>query len=235
MAGQQIDCLITDPPYGVAFTGRGERSKRFGPLRNDDLAPEALERFLSRVFRNTADVCRSGATAYIFHALGIAGVRIAFERAFLQAGFHLSATLFWLKQSATMGWGDYRHRSEPILYGWLGNGHRKIKDRTQTTVWQIDREGSYRHPTQKPVALISRALRNSTIRGEMILDPFVGSGTTMIACEQLGRLCFAMEIEPKYCDVVVERWETYTGMKAELVREQTEPAEVMRSSDAALA
>ena len=100
-------------------------------------------------------------------------------------------------------------------------------------VWQIDREGNYRHPTQKPVALISRALRNSTIRGESVLDPFVGSGTTMIACEQLGRLCFAMEIEPKYCDVVVERWETYTGKKAELVREQTEPAEVMRSSDAA--
>src|SRR3972149_676271 len=92
------------------------------------------------------------ATAYICQALGLAGVRIAFERAFLASGFSLSATLTWVKQSASMGWGDYRHASEPLLYGWIGEGHRKIKDRPQTTVWQIDRESSLRHPTQKPVA-----------------------------------------------------------------------------------
>jgi len=118
-----------------------------------------------------------------------------------------------------------------MLYGWMGDGHRRIKDRTQTTVWQIDREGNYQHPTQKPVALISRALRNSTVRGDCVLDPFVGSGTTVIACEQLGRRCFAMEIEPRYCDVVVERWETYTGKKAELVRERSRAAEEVTRSD----
>ena len=129
-----------------------------------------------------------------------------------------------------MGWGDYRHASEPLLYGWFGEGHRKIKDRTQTTVWQIDRESSLRHPTQKPVALFSRGLRNSTIRGELVLDAFVGSGTTLIACEQLGRICYAMEIEPKYCDVVVQRWQTYTGKSAQRIAVVSEkipgPAEV---------
>ncbi|HUU44366.1 MAG TPA: DNA modification methylase [Acidobacteriota bacterium] len=218
MDGHKVHSLLTDPPYGVQYHSRGKQRETWGAIANDDLAPDALEVFLRKAFTNAAAVCRPGATAYVFHALGLAGVRIAFERAFLAAGFQLSATITWVKQSASMGWGDYRHASEPMLYGWVGQGHRKITDRTQTTVWQIDRESSLKHPTQKPVALISRALRNSTIRGESVLDPFVGSGTTIIACEQLGRRCFAMEIEPKYCDVVVERWETYTGKKAELVR-----------------
>jgi len=219
----RIDCFLSDPPFGVAFQGRGERSREFGPILNDDLAPEALEVLLTKAFANAAGVCRSGATAYVFHALGVAGVRIAFERAFLNAGFHLSATLFWLKQAATLGFGDYRHRGEPILYGYLGDGHRRVKDRTQTTVLEIDREANLLHLTQKPVALLSRILRNSTIRGEIVLDLFAGSGSTLIACEQLGRRCFAMELELKYCDVVVQRWEAYTGKKARRVREQASP------------
>ena len=230
---QKIDCIIADPPYGVHYHSRGKQKEHWGDIKNDDLDPGALEVFLRQSFTNMASVCRPGATAYVCHALGLAGVRIAFERAFLDAGFQLSATLTWVKQSASMGWGDYRHASEPLLYGWIGDGHRKITDRTQTTVWQIDREASLRHPTQKPVALFSRALRNSTIRGERVLDPFVGSGTTLIACEQLGRRCFAMEIEPKYCDVAVKRWETYTGKKAELIGQipterpaMTQPEEV---------
>ena len=220
LAGQRIDCLITDPPYGVSYKSRGQKREQWGSIQNDDLDAAGLETFLSKVFQNIAGVCRDGATAYVCHGISMAGIRIAFERAFLSAGYHLSSTIVWVKQSASMGWQDYREQHECLLYGWLGNGHRKIKDRTQTTVWQIDREGNYRYPTQKPVALISRALRNSTVRGEHVLDPFVGSGTTMIACEQLGRRCYAMEIEPKYCDVVVERWETYTRKKAELVRDK---------------
>jgi DNA modification methylase len=161
----------------------------------------------------------------------MAGIRIAFERSFLSAGFHLSSTLVWCKQAASMGWQDYREQHECLLYGWIGDGHRNLTNRRETTVWQIDREGNYRHPTQKPVALISRALRNSTIRSERVLDPFVGSGTTIIACEQLGRQCYAMELEPKYVDVSVQRWEQYTGRKAKLIR--TEPATVLEvtSSD----
>ena len=216
---QQVDCLITDPPYGVDYHSRGRKKGDWGDIRNDDLNSSDMEAFLMKVFANTAEVCRAGATAYVCHGISAAGVRVAFERAFLSAGFHLAATIIWVKQAASMGWGDYREQHEPILYGWIGKGHRKIRDRTQTTIWHIDREGDYRHPTQKPVALISRALRNSTIRGERVLDPFVGSGSTLIACEQLGRCCMAIEIEPKYCDVTVQRWEEYTGQQAILLQD----------------
>jgi len=216
MAGEQIHCTLTDPPWGVSYMSRGEKREEWGAIQNDDLDAEGLERFLRIVFGNIVSVCRPGATAYICHGISMAGIRIAFERAFLSAGFHLSSTIVWIKQAASMGWQDYRERHECLLYGWIGEGHRKIKDRTQTTVWEIDREGNYRHPTQKPAALMSRALRNSTVRGENVLDCFAGSGTTMIACEQLGRRCFAMELEPKYCDVVVGRWEKYTGQQAQL-------------------
>ena len=214
---QQVDCLITDPPYGVDYHSRGRKKNQWGDIRNDDMNSHDMEAFLMKAFGNAAGVCRPGATAYVCHGIGAAGVRVAFERAFLLAGFHLSSTIIWVKQSASMGWGDYREQHEAILYGWIGDGHRRITDRTQTTVWHIDRDGDYQHPTQKPVALMSRALRNSTIRGENVLDSFVGSGSTLITCEQLGRRCFAMEIDPKYCDVVVQRWETYTGNKAQLV------------------
>lgn len=229
MDGHKIDCLVTDPPYGVAYHSRGQNKEKWGTIKNDDLDSASLETFLRAVFQNVAQVCRDGATAYVFHGISMAGIRIAFERAFLSAKFRLSSTIVWVKQSASMGWSDYREQHECLLYGWIGDGHRRIGDRTQTTVWQIDREGDYQHPTQKPVALISRALRNSTIRGERVLDPFVGSGTTLIACEQLGRRCFAMETEPKYCDVVVQRWETYTGKKAERVRDRVPTTEEVTS------
>ncbi len=218
--GRTVDCLVTDPPYGVQYHSRGSKSEDWGDIKNDDLDSESLEKFLCTALRNAAQVCRDGATAYVFHGISTAGVRVAFEKAFLAAGFKLSSTIVWVKQVASMGWGDYREQHEPILYGWLGDGHRKITDRTQTTVWEILREAEYQHPTQKPVALLARALRNSTIRGERVLDPFVGSGSTLIACEQLGRRCLALEIEPKYCDVVVMRWEKYTGEKAQLQRDK---------------
>jgi DNA modification methylase len=228
VTGHPIDCLVTDAPYGVDYRSRGQNREKWGTIKNDDLDLATLETFLRGAFQNVAEVCREGATAYVFHGISMAGIRIAFERAFLSAGFRLSSTIVWAKQSASMGWSDYREQHEAILYGWIGDGHRRIRDRTQTTVWQIDREGNYQHPTQKPVALISRALRNSTLRSECVLDPFVGSGTTLIASEQLGRRCFAMEIDPKYCDVVVHRWEAYTGKKAELVREGSRSSEEVK-------
>jgi DNA modification methylase len=230
LTGEKIDCIVTDPPYGVSYQSRGQKREQWGTIKNDDLSADALETFLHRVFANIAAVCRPGATAYVCHGISMAGIRIAFERAFLAAGFHLSSTIVWAKASASMGWSDYREQHECLLYGWIGDGHRRIKDRTQTTLWQIDREGDYRHPTQKPVALFSRALRNSTIRGERVWDGFVGSGTTIIACEQLGRRCFAMEIDPKYCDVAVTRWEQYTGKKA--VRQAHHEAERIHTETA---
>ncbi len=212
--GEKLDAIITDPPYGVSYLSRGQRREEWGGIQNDDLDAEGLERFLSASFENLASVCRPGAVAYICHGISMAGIRIAFERAFIRAGFHLSSTIVWAKMSGSMGWSDYREQHECLLYGWIGEGHRRIKDRTQTTLWHEERDGNYRHPCQKPVALLSRALRNSTIRGERVCDAFAGSGSTLIACEQLGRVCYCLELEPKYCDVIVERWETYTGKKA---------------------
>ena len=219
-AGEKIDCLLTDPPYGVDYSSRGRQKEVWGKIQNDNLDTNQLEHFLTTAFKNAVEVSRPGATAYIFHGMSNAGIRIAFERAFLEAGYQLGSTIIWVKPSASMGWGDYRQQHEPILYGWFGKSHRQIKDRTQTTVWQINRDGDYRHPTQKPVALMSRILRNSTVRGETVFDPFVGSGSTIIACEQLGRRCLAMEVDPKYCDVVSQRWETYTGKKGQLLRDK---------------
>jgi len=232
--GSQIDSLVTDPPWGVSYQSRGQKRELWGTIKNDDLSADGLERFLSRVFNNVAGVCRSGATAYVCHGISMAGIRIAFERAFIGAGFHLSSTIVWVKQVASMGHQDFREKHECLLYGWIGDGHRRVRDRRETTVWEIDREGNYRHPTQKPVALFSRALRNSTVRGENVLDCFAGSGTTMIACEQLGRRCFAMELEPKYCDVVVSRWEKYTGKRAQRVIAAAEsaPAPIGVATDA---
>lgn len=218
MEGEQIDCIVCDPPYNVQYRSRGAHREAWGGIKNDDMSMNAFEQFLGAVFKNVAGHCRSGACAYICHGISMAGIRIAFERAFIAAGFHLSSTIVWVKQVASMGHQDFRERHECLLYGWVGEGHRRVKDRRETTVWEIDREGNYRHPTQKPVALFSRALRNSTIRGEKVWDGFLGSGTTLIACEQLGRRCFAMELEPKYVDVCVQRWEQYTGKKAQLIR-----------------
>jgi len=217
--GHRIDCLITDPPYGVDYHSRGRKKGLWGDIKNDNLDLDALETFLEKTLSNAAALCRPGATAYICHGISMAGIRIAFERAFLSAGFQLSSTIVWVKQAATMGWGDYREQHECLLYGWIGEGHKRVTDRTQTTVWHIDREGDYQHPTQKPVALISRALRNSTLRDEYVLDPFAGSGSTLIACQQLGRRCLSVEIEPRYCDVIVARWEKYTGKTAKLIRD----------------
>jgi DNA modification methylase len=219
LVGEKIDCFLTDPPYGVGYQSRGQKKEEWGKIPNDDLDAPALERFLQAAFQNVAMNAQTGATAYVCHGISMPGIRIAFERAFLAAGFHLSSTIVWVKQAASMGWGDYREQHECLLYGWYGDGHRRIKDRTQTTVWQIDREGDHKHPTQKPVALFSRALRNSTVRSERVFDPFAGSGTTLIACQQLGRRCFSLEIEPKYCDVIVKRWEAYAGQKAQLAAE----------------
>lgn len=214
MSGAIADCLITDPPYGVDYSSRGKHKDEWGKIENDGKELDALEDMIGRSLKNGGQACRSGAAAYVFHGISSIGIRPVFERSFVGAGFRFSATIIWVKQSAAMGWGDYREQYEAILYGWIGDGHRKITDRTQTTVWSVDRESNYRHPTQKPVSLISRAIRNSTVRGEVILDLFGGSGTTLIASEMLGRICCMMEMDPKYCDVIVERWERQTHQKA---------------------
>lgn len=130
----------------------------------------------------------------------------------IASGFHIASVLVWVKPAATMGWQDYRNRYEPILYGWkMGADRRKVEDRTETTVWEIARDAaaSYEHPTQKPVELVARSLRNSTIAGELVLDIFAGSGSTLIAAARLGRRAVLIEKDPGYCDVIRQRWERF--------------------------
>lgn len=214
MAGGQADLLNTDPPYGVAYSGCGRNTSQ--EIRNDRLAGDDLLRFLLQAFAGAEQVLRPGAACYVWHADGHHGTRPIFERAFVETGWYFSTTIIWAKNQASMGWQDYRQQHEPCLYGWKTGPRRAVEDRTQTMLWQVKRDASstYVHPTQKPVELAERAIRNSTVPGAVVLDLFGGSGSTLIAAEKTGRRARLMELDPKYADVVVRRWQDWTGKQA---------------------
>ena len=215
--------LLFDPPYGVAYQSHmaeGGTASRFKPIENDDLKPEQLQQFLSDAFSAAVVGLRPGAAIYVCHANQRPGIYAAFEQALLKNEFFISTVIVRVKPGATMGWQDYRSRYGPILYGWRkGAERRKVLDRTETNVWQIgkDAPSSYVHPTQKPVALSERAIRNSSLAGDVVLDLFGGSGSTLIACEKTERAARLVELDPGYCDVICKRWERATGLKAERV------------------
>ena len=209
------DMVFTDPPYNVAYEGRGAND--LGAIKNDDMSDEQFEQFLRDVFASYFESMRELAPIYVCHPDSGTGPKMAFEKTFAER-FRKSSTLIWCKQSAGMGWQDYRAQHEPILYGWKeGKGsHYYCGDRSKTTVWQIgrDAQASYVHPTQKPVALPGEAIANSSKPGDTVLDLFGGSGSTLVACEQTGRVNRSMELDPKYCDVIIRRWQQYTGQRA---------------------
>jgi DNA modification methylase len=219
MAGEKANMVFTDPPYNVAYEGKGENN--LGVIKNDDMSDDEFEQFLRDVFTSYWTAMRELAPIYVCHPDSGSGPKLAFEKTFAER-FRKSSTLIWFKQSAGMGWQDYRVQHEPILYGWkAGKGtHYYCGDRSKTTVWQIgrDAQASYVHPTQKPVALPSEAIANSSKHGDTVLDLFGGSGSTLIACEKTGRNARIMEIDPKYVDVIVRRWQEFTGKKA--IRQQ---------------
>ena len=219
MNGVKADLVFTDPPYNVAYEGRGEKNK-LGPIKNDNMSDESFEQFCRDFFATYHAVMKPLACIYVCHPDSQTGPKLAFEKTFGEL-FKKSSTLIWLKQSAGMGWQDYRAQHEPILYGWKegANGkHFYCGDRSKTTVWKIgrDAQASYVHPTQKPVALPEEAITNSSKGEDVVVDLFGGSGSTLIACEKTGRACRTMELDPKYCDVIVKRWEEFTGQKARL-------------------
>lgn len=211
------DLIFTDPPYNVGYEGRGKNA--LGRITNDDLSREDFDKFLASVFENCTAVMRQMACIYVCHHDAASGTKLAFEKAFAVA-FEKSATIIWVKNAASMGWQDYRSQHEPILYGWKrGKGkHAFFGDRTKTTIWKIDRDvqAQYKHPTQKPTALVQEAIKNSSEPGQIIYDPFVGSGTTIIAAEMTARRCIAIEIDPAYVQVAIERWQTFAGKQATL-------------------
>jgi DNA modification methylase len=210
--GAAVDLLVTDPPYGVGYTGKTRRALT---IANDDLGEEGTRRLVAGALRATP--LRPGAAFYVFAPGG--ALHLAFLLALRDAGLAVHQTLVWVKDQFVLGHADYHARHEAILYGWRdGAAHHFVADRTQDTLWEYPRPArNTEHPTMKPVALIERAIRNSSRPGETVYDPFVGSGTTLVAAEIAGRRAFAMEIDPAYAQVALERWAALTGRQPALV------------------
>jgi len=201
MDGQKADMVFTDPPYGVDYEG----------IHNDSRS--GLEDLLRSVFANYIAVSKSGASIYCFHSDRCADV---FHKVFREF-FHFSSMIIWAKNSLTLSQTDYQSQHEPCLYGWMDNGsHSWYSDRKQTSVWKFDKERVVGHTTPKPVGLVEKAITNSSKGGDTILDLFGGSGSTLIASEIMKRSARIMELDPKYCDVIVTRWEEFTGKEAVL-------------------
>lgn len=226
MGGQQADLLVTDPPYNVALGMGGsvdearKRHRRTDGLviMNDKMEDSKFREFLVSVYTAAKNNMKAGASFYIWHA---DSERFNFEGAAKDVGWQVRETLIWNKNSITLGRQDYQWKHEPCLYGWNeGGSHAWYSDRKQSTVLNFDRPTSSKlHPTMKPVPLFDYQIKNSSKQGDLVLDLFGGSGTTMIACEQNGRHAYLMELDPKYADVIITRWEEFTGEKAELVQE----------------
>lgn len=212
MNKQDADMLLTDPPYNVDYVGKTADALK---IVNDNMDDNQFYEFLKLAFKNMFDVTREGASIYVFHA-DTEGLN--FRKAFRDAGFKLAECLIWKKDCFVMGRQDYQWQHEPVLYGWKeGAAHYFINDRTQSTILEFDRpKQSALHPTMKPIDLIAKLIKNSSKENDIILDLFGGSGSTIIAAEQLNRSCYAMELDPKYCDVIVKRWETLTNKEAML-------------------
>jgi DNA modification methylase len=208
---EQPDMMFTDPPYGVGYSGRGEQTSK--TIANDEIDDHALRDLLDGMFERAFAVLKDGACVYVCHA---EATRLVFGAAFDKAGFRFSSNLIWVKNVASMGWQDYRYRHEPILYGWKPGSHFNAGDRAETSVWEVARESGYLHPTTKPVELVMRALRNSSEQGDIVYEPFSGSGSTLIACENMGRKCRAIELAPEYVAVAIQRWHDLTGEDPEL-------------------
>ena len=214
MNNQDADMLLTDPPYNVYYVGKTSEALK---IKNDNMSDNQFYEFLKKVFENMYSVTKEGASIYVFHA-DTEGLN--FRKAFKDAGYKLAECLIWKKDCFVMGRQDYQWQHEPILYGWKeGAAHHFINDRTQSTILEFDRpRQSSLHPTMKPIDLVARLLKNSSKEDDKILDLFGGSGSTIIAAEQLNRNCYTMELDPKYCDVIVKRWESLTNKEAILER-----------------
>jgi DNA modification methylase len=213
LEGRKADMVLTDPPYNVDYVGKTKDALK---IQNDKMDESQFYQFLYDAYTNLLLNTKAGGAIYVAHA-DTEGAN--FRKALLDSGWLLKQCLIWVKQALVMGRQDYHWRHEPILYGWApGESHRWFSDRKQTTILEFDKPSrSEDHPTMKPVGLVEYLIGNSSQKGELVLDSFLGSGTTLIACEKSGRVCYGLELDPKYVDVIVERWEKFTGQKAELV------------------
>lgn len=211
--GALMDMLLTDPPYGVDYVGKTKDALK---IENDAQTDEELKTFLTEAFMAADAVMKPGAVFYIWHADSKAGI---FRIACQMTGWEVRQVLIWVKNSMVLGRQDYQWKHEPCLYGWKeGAGHLWASDRKQTTILEFDRPTRNKeHPTMKPIPLFDYQIKNNTKGGDTVLDLFGGSGTTIMACEQNGRNAYMMEYDPRYVDVIINRWEEFTGKKAVLL------------------
>ncbi len=204
MDGKLANLTITDPPYNVNYEGTA------GKIKNDNMGNQAFYDFLLASFQGMETVMAKDASIYVFHA-DTEGLN--FRKAFSDAGFYLSGTCIWKKQSLVLGRSPYQWQHEPVLFGWKKKGkHNWYSDRKQTTIWEFEKPKKNKdHPTMKPVALVAYPILNSSLTNCIVLDPFGGSGSTLIACEQTDRICHMIELDEKYTDVIVKRYIEQVG------------------------
>lgn len=205
MGDTKGNLILTDPPYGVSF-----KSSSGLTIENDSMKNDEFYNFLLSAFKNMADHLEKGGSAYVFHA-DTEGLN--FRKAFVDSGFHLAGCCIWVKNSLVLGRSDYQWQHEPVLYGFMQNGkHRWYSDRKQTTIWNFDKpKKNSNHPTSKPLDLLSYPISNSTQENAVVIDTFGGSGSTLMACEKMNRICYTMELDEKYASVILRRYVEDTG------------------------
>ena len=213
MNGNKADMLLTDPPYNVDYEGKTKDKLK---IKNDSMDNDSFRQFLRDAFTSADMVMKEGAVFYIWHA---DSEGYNFRGACFDVGWKVRQCIIWNKNCMVMGRQDYQWKHEPCLYGWKdGASHLWASDRKQTTVIDMPKPAkSDLHPTMKPVALFDYQIKNNTKGGDIVLDLFGGSGTTIMACEQNNRIAYSMEFDPHYVDVIIARWEQFTGQKAVLV------------------
>lgn len=232
LQGKKADLVVTDPPYNVAVSSDSQELQESGrgKIMNDNMSDSDFDDFLTAVFNNYSASMNPSAAIYVFHG---SSYQREFENAMNAAGIVVRSQCIWVKNNATFGWSQYRWQHEPVFYAFKkGAAPAWYGDRKQSTVWQddlledlpatvwrINRDDTtkYYHPTQKPLSLIAIPVRNSSKRNDVVLELFGGSGSTLMTCDQLERVCFTLELDPIFCDVIIERWEQATGKKAELI------------------
>ena len=204
MGSTKANLVITDPPYNVNYEGSA------GKIKNDNMADDAFYNFLLAAYTQMHSAMADDASIYVFHA-DTEGLN--FRRAFADAGFYLSGCCIWKKQSLVLGRSPYQWQHEPCLYGWKKNGkHQWYTGRKETTIWEFDKpKKNGDHPTMKPIPLLAYPIMNSSMSNSVVLDPFGGSGSTLIACEQTDRICYTVELDEKFCDVIVKRYIEQVG------------------------
>ena len=200
MGNTKANLILTDPPYGVSF-----KSSSGLTIQNDSMKNEEFYNFLLASFKCMAEHLENGGSAYVFHA-DTEGLN--FRKAFIDAGFPLAGCCIWVKDSLVLGRSDYQWQHEPVLYGFMQNGkHKWYSDRKQTTIWNFDKpKRNANHPTSKPLDLLSYPIGNSPQENGVVIDTFGGSGSTMMACEQMNRICYMMELDEKYASVILRRY-----------------------------